>query len=102
MTEIQKHRADEMTPVERKKAIEEGKSYDRVPCVPFMGELKGVLSGISVWDLSHDPEKMAEAEIIPFNRYGYDRMDIGPNSCAAFSRSTILSRLTSFSSYFLK
>ena len=80
MTEIQKHRADEMTPVERKKAIEEGKSYDRVPCVPFMGELKGVLSGISVWDLSHDPEKMAEAEIIPFNRYGYDRMDIGPNS----------------------
>lgn len=55
MTEIQKHRADEMTPVERKKAIEEGKSYDRVPCVPFMGELKGVLSGISVWDLSHDP-----------------------------------------------
>ena len=29
-----------------------------------MGELKGVLSGISVWDLSHDPEKMAEAEII--------------------------------------
>ena len=26
MTEIQKHRADEMTPVERKKAIEEGKS----------------------------------------------------------------------------
>ncbi len=51
-----------------------------MPCVPFMGELKGVLSGISVWDLSHDPEKMAEAEIIPFNRYGYDRMDIGPNS----------------------
>ena len=25
MTEIQKHRADEMTPVERKKAIEENK-----------------------------------------------------------------------------
>lgn len=80
MIEIKKHAADEMTPAERKKAIEEGRSYDRVPCVPFMGELKGVLSGVGVWDLSNDPVKMAEAEIIPFNRYGYDRMDIGPNS----------------------
>ena len=80
LTEIKKCMADEMTPVERKMAIEKGEAYDRIPCVPFMGELKGVLSGVSVWDLSHDPEKMAEAEIIPFNRYGYDRMDIGPNS----------------------
>lgn len=80
LTEVHKNNADKMTPAERKKAIEKGEAYDRIPCVPFMGELKGVLSGVSVWDLSHDPEKMAEAEIIPFNRYGYDRMDIGPNS----------------------
>ncbi len=80
MIKIQKHRADEMTPVERKKAIQEGRDFDRVPCVPFMGEFKGVLAGICVWDLSHDPEKMAEAEVIAFNRYGHDRIDIGPNS----------------------
>lgn len=36
---IKKHKEDEMTPAERKRAIEEGKDYDRIPCIPFMGEL---------------------------------------------------------------
>lgn len=80
MTKIKKNTADKMTPAERKKAIEEGRDFDRVPCVPFMGEFKGLLTGIGVWELSNDPELMAEAEILTFNRYGYDRIDIGPNS----------------------
>ncbi len=79
-TKIQKHPSDEMTPVERKKALNKGQSADRVPCVPFMDGAKCHLSGISMWDLWHDPAKMAEAEIILFNRYGYDRLVIGPNS----------------------
>lgn len=77
---IQKHEGDQMTPLERRKAIREGSDYDRIPCVPFMGEFKCGLAGISVWDFWHDPEKMADAEIAAFNRYGYDRIVIGPNT----------------------
>lgn len=77
---IQKHVGDQMTPSERRKAIREGSDYDRVPCVPFMGEFKCRLAGISVWDFWHDPRKMADAEIAAFNRYGYDRIVIGPNT----------------------
>lgn len=72
--------ADQMTPLERKKAIAAGKSFDRFPAVPFMGELKCYLSGISIWDFWHDPQKIADAEILAFNRYGYDRIVIGPNT----------------------
>lgn len=77
---IQKHPEDQMTPVERRRAIEEGKEYDRIPCIPFMGEFKCFLTGISIWDFWHDPQKMAEAEIMTFNRYGHDRLTIGPNT----------------------
>lgn len=75
-----KHRADQMTPLERAEAIAAGRDCDRVPCVPFMGELKCSLAGITVWDFWHDPQKMADAEVIAFNRYGYDRITIGPNT----------------------
>ncbi|MCI6535851.1 MAG: MtaA/CmuA family methyltransferase, partial [Lachnospiraceae bacterium] len=75
-----KHRADQMTPLERAEAIAAGRDYDRVPCVPFMGELKCSLARITVWDFWHDPQKMADAEVIAFNRYGYDRITIGPNT----------------------
>ena len=77
---LQKHKADQMTPMERRAALREGRDFDRIPCVPFMGEFKCGLSGVSVWDFWHDPKKMAEAEIAAFNRYGYDRIVIGPNT----------------------
>lgn len=77
---IKKHEADQMTPLERKQAIEEGREYDRIPCVPFMGEFKCNLTGIGVWDFWHDPHQMAETEIAAFNRYGYDRIVVGPNT----------------------
>ncbi|MBS4980393.1 MAG: uroporphyrinogen decarboxylase family protein [Lachnospiraceae bacterium] len=72
--------ADQMTPYERRQAIQAGKEADRVLCVPFMSELKCRVSGSSVWDFWHDAEKMAETEILVFNRFGHDRMTIGPNS----------------------
>lgn len=78
--EIQKHKEDCMTPMERRAAIREGRDFDRIPCVPFMGEFKCRLTGISVWEFWHDPQKMADAEIAAFNRYGYDRIVIGPNA----------------------
>ena len=36
---IEKHRADEMTPLERIYAYEHGLSYDRIPSMPFMGHV---------------------------------------------------------------
>lgn len=78
--EMKVHPRDEMTPWERKKAAEEGREIDRVACVPFMGEFKCRLTGISIWEFWHDAGKMAEAEILTFNRYGHDRLTIGPNS----------------------
>lgn len=77
---LHKHPSDEMTPVERKKALAAGQPVDRVPCVPFMDGAKCLLTGISAHALWHDPVKMAEAEIVLFNRYGYDRIVIGPNT----------------------
>lgn len=77
---IQKHQADHMTPIERRKAIREERDYDRLPCVPFMSEFKCRMTGISVWDFWHDPYMMADTEAAVFNRYGYDRIVIGPNT----------------------
>lgn len=80
MTKIKKCSGDQMTPVERKRAMEKGESFDRFPAVPFMSEFKCEFSGITTRDFWHDPRKMVEAEIRPFNRYGYDRIVIGPNT----------------------
>lgn len=71
---------DSMTPVERKKAMEFGREFDRYPCIPFTGEFKCQFTGISYRDFWYDPDKMAETELIAFNRYGYDRIVIGPNT----------------------
>ena len=77
---IKKSMNDQMTPIERKHAIEDGKEIDRIPCVPFMSEFKCVLNGICIRDFWQDSYKMAEAEILTFNRYGHDRLVIGPNT----------------------
>lgn len=80
MIKPEKHKDDQLTPMERRRAIKAGQAVDRCPAVPFMSEFKCRFSGISVWEFWHDPVKMAEAEILSFNRYGYDRMVIGPNT----------------------
>ena len=69
-----------MTPWERRKTIENGNKADRVMCMPFMGELKCALTGCTVYEFWHDKEKMLEAEIAAYNRFGYDRIVIGPNT----------------------
>lgn len=79
---IMANREDKMTPLERKKAIEKGREYDRLPCNPLMGEVKCQISGAGIVEFWHNPEKMAEIEIHVFNRFGHDRMMIGPNSYA--------------------
>ena len=76
---LEKNRQDQMTPAERITSAGEGKMVDRVITIPFMGELKCYLSGISIRDFWFDAEKIAQAERIAFNRWGYDRIVLGPN-----------------------
>lgn len=80
MIKLRLHPNDKMTPMERKKALEKGEKIDRVPAIPFMSEIKCKVANVSIWDFWHDSEKMVETEIAVFNRYGQDRMTIGPNS----------------------
>lgn len=47
---IEKNAKDLMTPIERKKAIQNGERADRVMAMPFTSEFKCYLSGISVRD----------------------------------------------------
>lgn len=71
---------DEMTPVERRKAIEEGKPFDRIPCLPCMGEFKCQISNVTVSEMWHDAQKMADTEIASYNRFGHEQLMLGPNS----------------------
>lgn len=48
--------------------------------MPFMGELKCQLTGVNYREFWHDTEKMLETEITAYNRFGYDRIVIGPNT----------------------
>ena len=51
---IEKNAKDLMTPIERKKAIQNGERADRVMAMPFTSEFKCYLSGISVRDFWFD------------------------------------------------
>lgn len=54
---IEKNVKDQMTPIERKKAIQNGERADRVMAMPFTSEFKCYLSGISVRDFWFDVKK---------------------------------------------
>lgn len=54
---IEKNAKDLMTPIERKKAIQNGERADRVMTMPFTSEFKCYLSGISVRDFWFDVKK---------------------------------------------
>ena len=41
------NRRDRMTPHERRIAMERGEETDRIPVIPFIGEISGRLVGIS-------------------------------------------------------
>ena len=44
---LEKHNADEMTPLERIYAYEHGLSYDRIPSVPFIGNVRCKVGGMT-------------------------------------------------------
>lgn len=70
---------DEMTPLERSKAIRRGESFDRLPCNPSLGEQPTRLIGVTVSQYLNDPQIMAEAQIAAFKTYGQDGVGVGPD-----------------------
>lgn len=77
---IKRHPADQMTPVERIKAIENHQDYDRIPCVPFIGNMRCQLLGINESEYVNSAQYMADGEIAAYNKFGFDRLGIGPNT----------------------
>ncbi|MEL7566775.1 MAG: uroporphyrinogen decarboxylase family protein [Dehalobacterium sp.] len=70
---------DEMTPLERSKAIARGESFDRLPCNPSLGEQPTRLIGVTVSQYLNAPRIMAEAQIAAFKMYGQDGVGVGPD-----------------------
>ena len=77
---IEKHCADEMTPIERMYAYEHGMLYDRIPAVPFIGNIRCELVGITPEEYWNSAENMVKAELMSYQRFGFDRLGIGPNT----------------------
>lgn len=81
MLKLIPHPMDEMTPLERSRAIRERKPFDRFPCVPFLGEISARLIGCTdIGAYERSARLIAEGEIAAFNRYGMDGVGAGPNS----------------------
>lgn len=77
---VEKNPADSMTPKERKHAIDHGLSYDRIPCVPFIGNMRLLFCNTTAQEYWYSAEIMAQAELLAYNRFGFDRLAIGPNT----------------------
>ncbi|MEG0356047.1 MAG: uroporphyrinogen decarboxylase family protein [Lachnospiraceae bacterium] len=78
---MQTHKKDEMTPIERGKAIAVGSAYDRIPCFPFIEEISGKLIGVPVEEYCHNADDIVQSEIAAFHRLGHDIVGTGPNTC---------------------
>lgn len=71
---------DQMTPIERIAAIENGKPYDRMPVVPFIGNMRLLFLGVDSEEYWQSAEHMVNGEILAYNKFGFDRLNIGPNT----------------------
>ncbi|SMC31933.1 uroporphyrinogen decarboxylase family protein [Sporomusa malonica] len=63
---------DQMTPIERLTAYSQGKSVDRLPCVPIVGNTAARVIGVKVSELPVSGKLLAEAQIAAYRRFGYD------------------------------
>lgn len=61
---------------ERVLAVLEGRKPDRVPVVPQVGDHAGWIEGMTFDVIYHDAEKIADAHIKAYEKYGYDILAI--------------------------
>ena len=77
---VNKHIKDQMTPLERMNAIAHGLPYDRIPCVPFIGNMRLLFCGVNGNEYWNSAEHMVKGERLSYERFGLDRLNIGPNT----------------------
>lgn len=63
---------DMMTPLERLSAYGNGRSIDRLPCVPIIGNTAARVIGVKVSDLRGNGKLIAKAQVEAYRRFGYD------------------------------
>ncbi|GBU25910.1 hypothetical protein R83H12_02574 [Fibrobacteria bacterium R8-3-H12] len=67
---------DQMTPIERAKAYNQGKHIDRLPCVPIVGNTAARVIGAKVCELRKSGQLLAKAHIAAYKLFGYDNIRI--------------------------
>lgn len=73
---------DQMTPIERGKALDEGRSVDRLPCTPMITDHASRLIGIQVSDYFYSSKYMANAHLKAYEIYGHDNIGLSPELVA--------------------
>jgi len=67
---------DQMTPLERAQAYNQGKAIDRLPCVPIVGNTAARVIGAKVCELRKNGTLLAKAHIASYKLFGYDNIRI--------------------------
>jgi uroporphyrinogen decarboxylase len=67
-----------LTPRERIEALLAGRTLDRIPCHPFIGDHAARVLGITVAEYHLSAEKMAAAQVAAWRTYGHDWVGVGP------------------------
>lgn len=77
----QKHmmnREHNITPLERTKALKEGRRVDRLPCAPMIAEYAACFAGVDLRDYLHSAKVMADCHIRCYHHFGYDAVGVSP------------------------
>jgi uroporphyrinogen decarboxylase len=69
---------DTMTPNERFAAMAAGEPFDRIPCIPSLGEHAALVTGIKVSEYHLSSRQMARAQIEAYRLYRHDGVGVGP------------------------
>lgn len=73
---------DQMTPIEREKALEQDRKVDRLPCTPMITDHASRLIGIQVSDYLFSSKYMAKAHLKAYEIYGHDNIGLSPDIVA--------------------
>lgn len=72
-------RKDILTPRERAQALSEGKTPDRILCLPMVAISAAYLIGKTIKEYQLDPEVMAQSQIAAYKRFKYDSVGLSTN-----------------------
>ncbi|MDA8126244.1 MAG: uroporphyrinogen decarboxylase family protein [Deltaproteobacteria bacterium] len=71
-----KHLQDQLTPLERLAAYNQGRSIDRLPCVPIVGNTAARVIGVRISECRGNGPLLARAHIEAYRRFKYDTIRI--------------------------